>query len=210
MFRNVFAFVFAYVVLATPLHAATFEFDIQIDAISGDGAGMGFFATGAVGDLGTGRAQISDMFPGDYQMTLENSLFQAVFPGTASAGSQFDATIAHDNIAGTVTVSGQLGGLTGPGGMTGFFSASDFEFVFTGMPSTSEFTSQSELESFLSKASMAGFVSAFLIPDDSDFETAFLQRIDFSAVPPAVPLPAGGFLLLSGIALYGFLRRRTA
>ncbi len=190
--------------------AATFEFDLTIDGISGDGEAMniGFFSTGSVGDTGTGRADINESFPGDYPMTLDTSLFQASFPGIASAGSMFGNPVVHDPTAGTVTVSGNLGGITGPySGFTLFPSA--FEFTFTGAAGGPEFSTRAEIESFLDGATMAGFVSAVFF-QSGDFDTGYRQRIDFSTSLTPVPLPAGGLLLLTGLAGVAMVGRRKS
>ena len=206
MKRLIFA-VFLLPLLATTTIAATFTYDIQIDAITGDGeaANIGFFSTGSVGDVGTGQAIVEEGFPANYPLTLEATQFFAIFPGIATAVTQAPKTVVHDPTAGTVTVSGILGGLTGP--YPGFVpSANAYEFVYTGASGGPVISSGAELEAFLSGATMAGFVSAFFIPN-SDPNVGYFQTIAFSSTTP-VPLPAGGLLLLSALGIAAVARRR--
>lgn len=189
--------------------AATFEYPIQIDAISGDGEALnvGFFSTGSVGDLGIGRARTDFDFPTGSAAALDgDSLFQAVFSGVASAASLFANPVVHDASAGTVTVSGSLGGVTGP--YSEFLSAGMFEFVFQGAAGAA-FASVGDYEAFLSSATMSGyFEGIFTVDGGRDGSETFLrQRIDFSDTT-AVPLPAGSVLLLSGLGLILLRRKR--
>lgn len=192
---------------ASSTFAATFEYDIVITDISGEGEAenVGVFISGNVGDLGTGSARTDFDFPATTPTQLiDDSLFTAIFPGVASALSFFANPVAHDPDAGTVTVSGSLGGFTG----SGFYSPSAFEFVYQGEPSGTVFTSIADYDGFLSTATMSGFVSAFFIPD-SDLDVGFFQRIDFEAHVSEVPVPAGGVLLMSAFGLLALRRRKS-
>ena len=203
-------FIFAAIllpILSTAAASATFLYDIQIDAITGDGeaGNIGFYSTGSVGDIGTGQANVSEAFPADYSMTLEATQFFAIFPGIATAVTQGPKTVVHDATAGTLTVSGFLGGLTGP--YPGFLtSASTYEIVYSGATGGPLISSATALEAFLDGASMSGFVSAFFIPD-SDPETGYFQTIAFSDTTP-IPLPATGLLLLSAFGFAALARRK--
>lgn len=191
-------------VSASIASAATFEYDIAITSISGNGQAenIGFFSTGSVGDTGTGSADISEDVPLDYAETLYRSLFGASFAGIATAGSQAGNSVTHDTVAGTITVDGFLGGVTGP--YAEFLSAGTFEFVYTGVAGGPEISTTAGLESFLAGATMSGyFVGTF--EANTEFYT---QRIDFGAVSK-VPLPAGGVLLLSAIGLMAAKRRKS-
>lgn len=202
------ALVTSLIVTATGAFSATFDYKIRIDSISGDGQAMnvGFFSTGSIGDLGTGSARTDTAFPSPVPgQLLDNSLFGATFPGVATAGSFFDNPVVHDPAAGTVTVSGSLGGVTGP--YSDFLSAGVFEFVFSGAAGAA-FASLADYETFLSSATMSGFFSGtFFVSDGRGGEVAFAQRIDFSDATP-IPLPAGAVLLLSGLGLLAW-RRKT-
>lgn len=188
----------ACVLTTFPAASATFEYPVVITDISGDGAAqnIGFFRTATVGEIGTGSARTDSEFPTTVPTQFfDASLFGVVFPGVASAASFFANPVVHDPLAGTVTVNGSLGGLTGP--YDAFVSASAFEFVYTGAPGA--IASLADYETFLDSATMSGFVSAFFTPDSLP-DSAFLQRIDFRDATP-VPLPAGAVLLLSGLGL---------
>lgn len=192
---------------ASSTSAATFQYDIVITEISGEGQAenVGVFVSGNVGDVGTGSARTDFDFPTTTPTQLvDNSLFTAIFPGVASALSFFANPIAHDPDAGTVTVSGSLGGFTG----SGFYSASAFEFVYQGETGGTAFTSIVDYEGFLSTAIMSGYVSAFFFPD-SDLDVGFFQRIDFEAQVSEVPVPAGGVLLMSAFGLLALRRRKS-
>lgn len=206
MIKQLCAIAAVFAFCTTNAFAATFTYDIVITDLSGEGQAenIGIFATGNVGDAGTGTARTDFEFPATTPAQLEDdSLFTAIFPGVASALSFFANPVVHDPDAGTVTVSGQLGGFTG----SGFYSASAFEFVYQGTPGGTAFASVGDYETFLSTATMSGYASAFFIPDDSD--EGFLQRIDFAAPVSEVPLPAGGVLLLSTFGVLAFRRRRA-
>ncbi len=187
--------------------AATFEYDVRITAITGDGEakGIGFFTTGAVGDPGTGSARTDFEVPTSIPMMLsDDSLFGVTFPGIATAASFFANPVVHDPIAGTVTVDGFLGGLTGP--YPEFISADAFSFVYQGAPGAA-FGSIGDYENFLANATMSGFVSAVFFDDE---DNGFRQQINFEAVTTSpVPLPAGALLLLSGIGLLAIKRRKS-
>ena len=193
--------------LALPAAAATFEYDIEITSITGDGEpeNIGFFSTGSVGDTGTGRAIIEDGFPLDYPTTLEISQFQASFLGIASAGTFGPKTVVHDTVAGTLTVSGFLGGVTGP--YSDFLSAGEFEFVYTGIAGGPVISSNSALNAFLADATMSGFFEGVFFVD-GEFDIGFVQRISFDTVASEIPLPAGSILLLTALGIGTLARRR--
>ena len=193
--------------LALPAAAATFEYDIEITSITGDGEaeGIGFFSTGSVGDTGTGRAIIEDGFPLDYPTTLVISQFQASFFGIATAGTFGPKTVVHDTVAGTLTVSGFLGGVTGP--YTDFLSAGAFEFVYTGVAGGPVISSNSGLNDFLADATMSGFFEGIFFVN-GEFDNGFSQTISFGAVTSEVPLPAGALLLLTALGMGLWARRR--
>ena len=194
--------------LALPATAATFEYDIEITSITGDGEleNIGFFSTGSVGDTGTGRAIIEDGFPLDYPTTLEISQFQATFPGIATAGTFGPKTVVHDTVAGTLTISGFLGGVTGP--YVDFLSAGEFEFIYTGLAGGPIISSSAGLNAFLEDATMSGhFEGIFFV--DGEFDIGYVQRIAFDTVASEIPLPAGGILLLTALGIGTILRRRS-
>ena len=205
--KRFLAFLIILPFLALPAAAATFEYDIEITSISGDGKAMnvGFFSTGSVGDAGTGRAVIDDSFPGDYPFTLEVSQFQAIFPGVATAGTFFVKNVVHDTVAGTLTVDGFLGGVTGPYALD--LSAGMYQFVYTGTAGGPVINSNTGLNNFLAGATMAGwFEGTFFNP--GEFTNGYHQRIDFQAVTNVVPLPAGAVLLLTALGMGAVTRRR--
>lgn len=208
MLRTIFSTFAAVLIGTSGVLAATFEYDVRITDISGEGQteNIGFFSTGNVGDAGTGSARTDTEFPITVPLPLEDdSLFGVTFPGIATAASFFFNPVVHDPLAGTVTVNGSLGGLTGP--YPDDISASQFEFIYQGTPGAA-FASLGDYENFLSTATMSGFVSAAFFPDD-DFDNGFLQRIDFEAVTAPVPLPAGAVLLVSGFGLLAMRRRKA-
>ena len=210
--KRFFYFLILLPFLSLPAHAADFNFDIEITSITGDGEGinLGFFSTASVGDVGTGTAKINDDFPGDYGLTKDFSLFQAKFLGIASAGSQSGNPVVHDPLAGTVTVSGGLGGVTGPYPDTPLF-AGQFEFVYSGVAGGPEISSNTGLNDFMAGAQMAGYFEGIFFLDEDDVfsdEPGFVQRIDFKATPSEVPLPAGVVLLLSALGMGALVRRR--
>ncbi len=192
--------------LALPATAATFDYDIEITSITGDGEAesIGFFSTGSVGDAGTGSAIIEDGFPLDYPTTLDISQFQATFPGIATAGTFGPKLVVHDTTAGTLTVSGFLGGVTGP--YSDFLSAGSFEFVFSGIAGGPVASSNADLNSFLADATMSGYFEGIFFVD-GEFDNGFSQTISFASVTSDVPLPAGGVLLLTAIG-FGWVARR--
>ena len=207
--KRVFYFLILLPFLALPSYAALYEFDIEITSITGEGEGinLGFFSTGMPGDTGTGSANINDDIPGDYEFTTETSLFRAFFPGIATAGSQFANPVVHDPLAGTVTVNGGLGGVTGP--YPEFLSAGQFEFVYAGIAGGPEISTNAGLNAFMANATMSGYFEGFFFLDgDFDFDDGFRQRIDFAAVPSEVPLPAGAALLLTALGMGALGRRK--
>lgn len=206
MISRVLAALFVVVAFVGAARAATFEYPVRITAISGEGEAMniGFFSTGSVGDLGTGSARTDIAFPTETPtpFDFDNSIFGVTFPGIATAVSFSPNPVTHDPLAGTVTVNGFLGGLTGP--YPGFEpSASAFEFVYSGVPGP--IGSVGDYETFLSGATMSGFVSAAFFLE-GEFDDGYLQRIDFESVSQ-VPLPAGALLLLSGLGILAIRRK---
>lgn len=204
--RYLLAFIAVFPLTLTSAFAASFNYDIEITSISGAGQAenIGFFSTGSVGDAGIGGAEIEDGLPTDYPGTLEASRFTAVFPGVASAATFAQKTLVHDPSAGKVTVSGFLGGITGP--YTAELFASNFEFVFTGEVGGPIITSNSGLNSFLDGASMSGYFVGFFVLN-GDFNNQYYQAITFEGAVSEIPLPASAMLLLTALGLSVATRR---
>lgn len=211
MFRKLFILAAAAIsLMATQTLAATFSYDVRITDISGEGEAqnIGFFQSGMIGNLGTGSARTDTSFPSTTPGVPadDNRSFSVTFPGVATALWLFNNPMVHDPAAGTVKISGSLGGLT-DFGATDFISASSYEFIWQGAPGGAAFGSVTDYEDFLSTATMSGFVSAFMFVN-GDLTTGYLQRLDFEAVPAPIPLPAGGVLLLSALGLLALRRAR--
>ncbi len=186
--------------------AATFSYDLILTSVTGDGGpqGVGFFGSASVGETGTGGV-IIDETETDFNFALQDAFFSAQIGG-GTAGSFFQKTFAQDSSTGTVTISGQLGGLTGifPGY---FISAGAYEFVYTSTPGFLPITSAADLTMFLSGASMSGFFSGAFV-SLADDNIGFNQTVSFEGSTAPIPLPAGMVLLLSGLGALGLMRRR--
>lgn len=206
--RYLLAFIAIFPLTVTSGFAASFNYDIEITSITGAGQAenIGFFSTGSVGDAGVGSAEIEDGSPTDYLATVEQSQFSAVFPGVATAATFFQKTLVHDPLAGTLTVSGFLGGITGP--YTDDLFASNFEFVFDGEVGGPIITSNSGLNSFLAGASMSGYFVGFFVLN-GDFNNQYYQTISFEGTVSEIPLPASAMLLLTALGLSVATRRRA-
>lgn len=191
---------------ASVLQAVTFTYDVKITDISGEGEdrNIGFFQTGTIGDTGTGSARIDTSFPSTSSgvPAPDDRSFSVTFPGVASALWLFNNPMIHDPFAGTVKISGSLGGLT-DFGATDFISASTYEFIWQGPAAGSPFATVADYENFMSTATMSGFISGFMFVNN-DLNTGYLQRIDFDAVVAPIPLPGGALFLLSALGLIGW------
>lgn len=193
------------VAVSTIAHSGTVNFTIVLDEVTGEGQAenVGFFATQFAGATGTGIALVEDTAL-TYDALVEQSDFIASLIG-GTAGTFFQKTIVQDGAAGTLTVMGQLGGLTGVLPGIDSISADDYSFVFSGNPYTS-INTPTELETFLTGAQMSGFFEGFL--QSSANPTIFYeQRVHFSAAAP-VPLPASGLLLVAGLCGLALRRQR--
>jgi len=194
---------------ATPASAATFNFDVQLDAVTGDGQAenIGFFNSATIGDVGIGTANI-DETETDFDFALESAFF-SVSVGGGTAGTFFQKTITQDVAAGTFTVGGTLGGVTGsfPDSL---LSAADFAFIYTNAAWTGGLIGDSaNLADFLSNASLSGYYSGVFFPDATP-TIGFKQNVAFSPVPSPIPLPAGMVLLLSGLGGFAAVHKRKA
>lgn len=195
MIYKIYAGLFILCVAALPAHAVTL--DVQIDSITGGGAATnsGFYST--TGADGTFLLDTTTLTP-------EPLLFFS-FPGavfnvsgvTAGDGNSY----GYDSGTGVMRVAGSLAGLTGdfafPGGRS---------FVFDiQLASGLTYTGSSDLPDFYQTAtSVKGEVSAFFFQGPSD--PVLAQNLTFSS-PNPVPLPAGGLLLISALAMIGLTRR---
>lgn len=204
MFKKFLTPLLAAIFMASPLSAATFNFDITLDRVEGTGTEIGFFQTQSPGATGTGIV-VADETESDYATLVQSTFFAASLIG-GSGGSPSDKTVVQDGAAGTLTVSGFLAGLTGllPG--VDLIAPDTYEFVLTG-DAFSEIANGADLVGFLDTVvDMSGFFSGFLFESETD-TVAFRQVVFFNGDVSEVPLPAGVIFLLTGLGALALRRK---